>query len=447
MSFLRSAAFMCAGVVAIGFMAVPYASVAEDDPVQEQVVLSPELERLGDLLVHRLYLMEQVAAAKWQAYGKITDAPREARVIDASKKNAAAAGLDPDTITPFVVAQMDAAKAIQNQATKQWRAGKSSPAPAPSLSRTLRPAISAVTARILDQLLMVQPLLASDDQKEALAIRLAAQLEPLGLGAETADTLVRTAAQIEYGTGDASTEPDGVLGAVLAAGTLRVGTTGDYPPFSIAKGDGFTGIDIDLANSLGQTLGVEVEFVQTTWPTLMQDFEAGKFDIAMSGITRTLARAQKAYFSGAYHSGGKAPIVRCGDVSKYHSLSDLNRPTTRVVVNPGGTNQKFTTKNLYAANVTVFDDNTKIFQEIAANRADVMVTDLIEVLYQAGRNPSLCRAMPGRTLTVAEKGFLLPQDDAWRHYVDTWLTQKTIDGTRDGIFQKYLGGVSIGSGG
>ena len=447
MSFLRSAAFIGAGLIAIGFMAVPYASVAEDDPVQEQVALSPELERLGDLLVHRLYLMEQVAAAKWQAYGKITDAPREARVIAASKKNAAAAGLDPSTITPFVVAQMDAAKAIQNSATKQWRAGKSFPAPAPSLSGSLRPAISAVTARILDQLLMVQPLLALEGQKEALAAHLAAQLEPLGLGAETADTLVRTAAQIGYGSGDSTPDPDGVLEAVLASGTLRVGTTGDYPPFSIAKGDGFTGIDIDLANSLGQTLGVEVEFVRTTWPTLMQDFEAGKFDIAMSGITRTLARAQKGYFSDAYHSGGKAPIVRCSDVSKFRSLSDLNRPTTRVVVNPGGTNQKFTTKNLYAANVTVFDDNTKIFQEIAANRADVMVTDLIEVLYQAGRNPSLCRAMPGRTLTVAEKGFLMPQDEAWRHYVDTWLVQKTIDGTRDGIFRKYLGGALVGSGG
>ena len=115
MSALRSAALIGAGLLAIASIAIPYASVAEDETVQEQAVLSPELERLGDLLVHRLYLMEQVAAAKWQAYGKITDAPREARVIEASKKNAAAAGLYPDTATPFVVAQMDAPKAIQNQ--------------------------------------------------------------------------------------------------------------------------------------------------------------------------------------------------------------------------------------------------------------------------------------------------------------------------------------------
>ncbi|MCG8403738.1 MAG: transporter substrate-binding domain-containing protein [Phycisphaerales bacterium] len=215
----------------------------------------------------------------------------------------------------------------------------------------------------------------------------------------------------------------------------------------MAAGEGFSGIDIDLAENLAQSLGVDVAFVPTTWPTLLADFEAGKFDIGMSGISRTLNRARTAYFSNAYHSGGKAPIVRCGDVSKFRSLSDLNRPTTRVIVNPGGTNQKFADKNLYAAQISVFDDNTKIFQEIVRNRADVMVTDLIEVLYQAGRNPSLCRAMPGRTLTVSEKGFLMPQDDAWHHYVNAWLAEKTLDGTRDAIFRKYLAGVSSGFGG
>ena len=61
------------------------------------------------------------------------------------------------------------------------------------------------------------------------------------------------------------------------------------------------------------------------------------------------------------------------------------------------------------------------------------------MLYQSGKNPALCRAMPGRTLTVSEKGFLIPQDDVWYHYVNAWLTEKNIDGTRDGIFQKYLG--------
>ncbi len=445
MTFAVLRGLFVAGLMAIASMALLVSVSADEEGVaQESIALSPELERFGDLLVHRLYLMEQVAAAKWQSYGKITDAAREAKLIEASKANAARSGLDPESITPFVVAQMDAAKAIQNRVTKDWRAGKSAPDAAPSLGGTLRPAISAVTDRILEQLVLIKPLLSSDAQRSGLVKRLAVQLAPLGLGEEQAATLVRTARAIDFATGSASSTPDSVLAAILSSGRLRVGTTGDYPPFSMKSGDGFAGIDIDLAQSLGRSLGVTVEFVPTTWPALLEDFEAGKFDIGMSGISRTLARAQKAYFSDPYHSGGKAPIVRCADTGKYRTLADLNRPTTRVIVNPGGTNQKFADKNLYAARVTVFDDNTKIFNEIARNRADVMVTDLIEVLYQSGQNPALCRAMPGRTLTVSEKGFLLPQDHTWHHYVNAWLTEKNIDGTRDEVFEKYLGGA-VGS--
>lgn len=430
----------------LGLCALAPATLPAQDDVarRQEAVLSPELERFADLLVHRLYLMEQVAASKWQSYSKITAPAREAKVIEASKSNAAKAGLDPETVTPFVVAQMEAAKAIQKRVTKEWRAGKSVPDPAPSLGHALRPAISAVTARILEQLILVKPLLNSSAQQSALAEQLEQKLSPLGLGGEVAGTLVRTAAQIGYGSGLGSTQsdgPTGVLGAILASGRLRVGTTGDYAPFSVKTEDGFSGIDIEMAADLAQSLGVDVEFVATTWPTLMEDFEAGNFDIGMSGISRSLMRARQGYFSKAYHSGGKAPIVRCKDVSKFQSLSDLNRPTTRVVVNPGGTNQKYTQANLYAAQVSVFDDNTKIFDEIIEGRADVMVTDLIEVLYQSAKNPTLCRALQGRTLTVSEKGFLLPQDDVWHHYVNAWLTEKSIDGTRDNVFRKYIGGT------
>lgn len=41
------------------------------------------------------------------------------------------------------------------------------------------------------------------------------------------------------------------------------------------------GADIVLAKSLGAALGVRVEFVQTSWPTLLQDLKDGKYHIAM----------------------------------------------------------------------------------------------------------------------------------------------------------------------
>ena len=89
------------------------------------------------------------------------------------------------------------------------------------------------------------------------------------------------------------------LDNIIERGSILVGTTGDYKPFSIidkTTGD-FVGYDIDAARMLGEALGVKVVFVQTSWPTLMKDLLDDKFDIAMSGITRTYARQKQAHFA------------------------------------------------------------------------------------------------------------------------------------------------------
>ena len=74
----------------------------------------------------------------------------------------------------------------------------------------------------------------------------------------------------------ASAAEGGSLAAIRAAGVLRVGTTGDYKPFSyrIASPDAadrYIGLDIDMAPSLAQALGVRLELVAKSWPALLQD--------------------------------------------------------------------------------------------------------------------------------------------------------------------------------
>jgi cyclohexadienyl dehydratase len=87
--------------------------------------------------------------------------------------------------------------------------------------------------------------------------------------------------------------------SILTGHVLRVGTTGDYRPFTaLDKSSGeYSGFDIDLARSLGQALGAKVEFVPTTWGTLARDLQNGAFDIAMGGVSVTLDRQKIGFFS------------------------------------------------------------------------------------------------------------------------------------------------------
>jgi cyclohexadienyl dehydratase len=88
----------------------------------------------------------------------------------------------------------------------------------------------------------------------------------------------------------------------LASRVLRVGTTVDYRPFTAldkTKGE-YSGLDIDLARSLGVALGAKVDFVQTTWANLSHDLAGGAFDIATGGISVTLDRQKSGFFSAPY---------------------------------------------------------------------------------------------------------------------------------------------------
>src|ERR1700730_5661255 len=72
------------------------------------------------------------------------------------------------------------------------------------------------------------------------------------------------------------------LDEIMKRGTLRVGLTGDYLPFSSfdKATSTFRGFDVDMAEALGKALGVKVEDVQTAWPRLAGDFDPDRFDIA-----------------------------------------------------------------------------------------------------------------------------------------------------------------------
>lgn len=241
--------------------------------------------------------------------------------------------------------------------------------------------------------------------------------------------------------GPAAAEDVSRLDRIVTSGTLRVGSTGDYKPFTYrdpATG-AFSGFDIDMAESLGKALGVKVEIVQTKWSDLMKDFEAGRYDIGMGGISVTLDRARTAFFSIPMLREGKTPITRCGNEQKFGTLAEIDRPGVKVVVNPGGTNERFARANLRAAEITVFPDNTKIFEEIAAGRADLMMTDASETRFQQKQHPGvLCAVHPEKPFDFAEKAYLLPRDEPLKQFVDQWLHLQVETGMFGTTLRKWI---------
>ena len=157
--------------------------------------------------------------------------------------------------------------------------------------------------------------------------------------------------------------------------TLRVGLTGDYAPYSRHAPDGtIHGADVTMAHALAESLGVTLEIVPTTWKTMAADLQADRFDVAMGGVSVTPDRAAIGDFSITVLRDGKRPIVRCSDAERYTSVAAIDRSDVRVVVNVGGTNERFAKENFPHALLEQRDDNRTVFDALANNQADVMVT-------------------------------------------------------------------------
>jgi cyclohexadienyl dehydratase len=233
---------------------------------------------------------------------------------------------------------------------------------------------------------------------------------------------------------------DSRLDAIQKAGRLRVCTSGDYKPFTYQNAEGgFEGMDIDMAKSLAKALGVEAQFIKTSWPTLMQDF-LDKCDIAMGGVSVTLERQKRAFFSQSHMVDGKTPIVRCADAGRFQTLKDIDQPGTRVIVNPGGTNERFARAHIKQAQLIVHPDNVTIFDRIVRGDADVMITDASETRWQARQHPELCPVHPDQPLQFAEKAYMLPRGDvSFKAFVDAWLHLQQGSGEYREILAKWLG--------
>lgn len=223
-------------------------------------------------------------------------------------------------------------------------------------------------------------------------------------------------------------------------GELRVCSTGDYRPFTYRDAAGeWSGIDIDVARDMAAKLGVRATIVPTTWKTLLDDF-AQRCDIAVGGVSVTLERAQRAFFSTSFGVDGKTPITRCENVSRFQTLEQIDQPGVRAVVNPGGTNEKFAKQNLKRATIVDHPDNNTIFQQIIDGHADLMMTDSSETRWQSRQHPELCPVHPDQPFTFAEKAYLLPQGDvAFQQWVDHYLDIARNDGTYQRFAAPWIG--------
>lgn len=209
-------------------------------------------------------------------------------------------------------------------------------------------------------------------------------------------------------------EPGSKVEEIQQRDTLLIGTTGDYRPLSYLDPETniYWGFDVDFAEIIGKDLGVEVKFVPTSWPTLTEDTQNDKlFDLALCGITITEARKETMLMSEGYLQNGKTILCRKEQAGRFTNLDDINQPDVRVMVNPGGLNEKFAHENLPDAKIIVHQRNEEIPSLIAEGKADIMITEIVEASYYTQIDERLAAPLIEKPFNNSLMGVLMRKGD------------------------------------
>lgn len=269
-------------------------------------------------------------------------------------------------------------------------------------------------------------------------------------------TTVRTAALVAVAgltlaacsgaTGDdaASPSPSAVAGGedtsltdVQEAGVLTVGTEGTYRPFSFhedGSGD-LTGFDVEIAQAVGEELGVEVEFEETQWDAIFAGLEAGRFDAIANQVSITPEREQDYTFSQPYTYSTGVVVVPADDdtISSFEDLA-------------GKRTAQSLTSNWYAlaeesgATIEAVEGWAQSVALVEQARVDATINDKLTFLDHQKQTGSDALKIAAETEDESQSAFALRQgSDALAAAIDEALATLAADGTLAEISEKYFG--------
>jgi ABC-type amino acid transport substrate-binding protein len=250
-------------------------------------------------------------------------------------------------------------------------------------------------------------------------------------------------------TGPAETTPAPTV-TTIEEGVLTVGSCLDFPPFESLKGGDEVGFDVDLAEAIGERLGLTVEWVQADFDTIFTALAGGQFDMVAAAVTATgdtgEERAQVIDFSDFYFNSRQSLAVNVQETPDIQSTADLGEGHV-VGVQKGTTGADWAKENLEPQGVQLRTYNT-ITPAFADLEAGTIVGIINDEPASAG---TIAEQELEGTIEIVEPidtnekyAFPVSKDNPeLRDAVNGALAEIIEDGTYATIFEQYFPGAEV----
>lgn len=232
----------------------------------------------------------------------------------------------------------------------------------------------------------------------------------------------------------------GLASSVAAqdAGTLRVGMSGGYFPFTFVRQDELQGFEVDVMNAVAGEAGLDVEFVTMSFSGLIGALESGRIDTIANQITITPEREAKFVFTQPYVIDGAQVVVREGNAAGIEGPEDLKGKT--VAVNLGSNFEQLLRELPYADEIDIRTYESNIEQDTALGRVDAFVMDRVSSAQVIKESP-LPLELAGGPFSEIRNALPFRNDEeglAMRDRVDAALSALRAEGALAGISRKWF---------
>ncbi|MBQ7896495.1 MAG: transporter substrate-binding domain-containing protein [Oscillospiraceae bacterium] len=232
-----------------------------------------------------------------------------------------------------------------------------------------------------------------------------------------------------------------VLDKVLKEGVVYVGIANNNPPMNFIDDKGnWTGFDVDLADAIGEALGVKVEKVVVNNKTRISYLANGTVDMVITNLSHTRDRDEQIDFAEpSYIWDGKVAYARKGE---FKELTDL--AGKKIAVDQGSSAYKAIQQAIEEVGgeppiIETFQSNAECFMALKQGKVDAYTQDSIICAGVAGKEGVDYEAVGG-IYSPSLYGIGVPSNDSvWRDKVSFTLQDLMIDGTYDELYDKWFG--------
>ncbi len=166
----------------------------------------------------------------------------------------------------------------------------------------------------------------------------------------------------------------GLATVAAHAETLRIGTSADYPPWESTDASGnVVGFDRDVGDEICKRIAADCVWTNQAFDGLLPSLLVGKFDLVVSALSITAARAKQVDFSKAYSdSPYHVAAAKGGPIAAAKTRADLEKALTGKVigVQSGSTHEAVAKAHFKDADVRSYERNEQIADDLAAGRID-----------------------------------------------------------------------------